>query len=59
MIRFALNFKRKLIILVDLTNFTTEQNGLYVNYYDYYVTITWVVYTLLREFATPSTFTHF
>jgi len=28
------------MILVDFTNSTTERNGLYVNYYGYYATIT-------------------
>jgi len=37
MIRFALNFNRKLTILVDFTDSKPERIGLYVNYF---VTIT-------------------
>jgi len=38
--RFAMNFNRKLIVLIDFTNSTAERNGLYVNYYGYYAIIT-------------------
>jgi len=45
-VRFARNFNRKLMTLIDSTNRTTERNGLYVNYYGYYVSITRLVDTL-------------
>ena len=38
-VRFAMNFNHKLMILEDLTNFTAERKGLYVNYYGDYATI--------------------
>jgi len=47
LVRFALNFNRKLKTLVDFTNSTAERNGLY-NYYGYYATIT----SLLRVYCT-------
>jgi len=47
-LRFALNFKWEVIILVDFTNSTAERNGLYVKYYGFYAAIT----SLLRDQCT-------
>jgi len=47
-VRFAQNFSRKLMTLVDLTSSTAESNGLYVNYYGNYATIA----SILRDQCT-------
>jgi len=50
-VRFALNLNRKVMILADFSNSMVERNGIYVNYYGYYATITRSMNTITRVCA--------